>query len=138
MDRSCTGRCALPTSSPWCPERRALPVRTPARFEPLADDCDVFRHLQQTTDQDRGTAVPPRPGQLGPVLAAGTLHVRSVAGEIDISEGAEVSREDLGEWHGLDGVGLATGGHPQGDFGCRGIQATEDSVHTPSRLVAVV
>src|ERR1700738_4387847 len=64
--------------------------------------------------------------------------VRPVAGEVDIMKGAEVSREDLGEWHWLDCVGLTTGGHAQGDLGPLAIQATDDAVQTASRLVPVV
>src|SRR5439155_3893220 len=64
--------------------------------------------------------------------------VRPVAGEVDIMKGAEVSREDLGEWHWLDRVGLTTGGYAQGDLGPLAIQATDDAVHPASRLVPVV
>src|SRR2546423_7040861 len=117
MDRSCTGRCASPTSSHWCPQGRSpLQIRTPASLKLLADQRDVVRHAQQKTDQQRGTALVPRAGSRGRGLAAGIPRVRPVAGEVDIMKGAEVSREDLGEWHWLDRVGLTTGGHAQGDL----------------------
>src|SRR5437016_6256391 len=126
-DRSCTGRCASPTSSQWCPQGRSpLQMRTSASLDLLADQGDVVRHAQQKTDQQRGTAVVPRAVSRGPGLAARTLRLRPVAGEIDIMKGAEVSREDLGEWHWLDCVGLTTGGHAQGDLGPLAIQATDD------------
>ena len=60
MDRSCTGRCASPTSSQWCPQGRSpLQIRTSASLKLLADQGDVVRHAQHKTDQQRGTALVP-------------------------------------------------------------------------------
>ena len=42
---------------------------------------------------------------------------RPVAGKWTSRKAPRFSREDLREWHGLDRVGLATGGHAQGDLG---------------------